>query len=468
MPPSCAASRARTSRQMEAKRGLPWPVLHQCSNGGLVADGSLVQPTAMTIENCDQDKLMEVLGRRLTPSAHITTPERLFGRQQRLTQIERAFNSPGRHVFIFGDRGVGKTSLALTAAYLHQDTSEEPVYVLCSESSTFGKILHSVGINALPLKERMESTGAPSKISGGIPGIASGSYSAASKPVANFGEPADINDATNIIRYINSRRNGTTVVVIDELERIKDPNEKMKIAEFVNSISSVQDETKFILSGIGSTVEELLGNHPSASRKLEAIELAPIPHDELWNIILSVADELSVAVEKEHLIRSSILSDGFPHYVHLIAENLFWSMYDDIEECRRAETRHFKEAVKGALERTDVEHKSAYRIATQKTKNTLGYELALWSLADKTETQRQITSIYEDSYRRIARDNLELDVLDKNALNHRLLNLREESHGRIIVGYGSGWFRFRENIMRGYVRLVAESRGVSLARDLAA
>lgn len=426
----------------------------------------LRQLSTMTIHHCDQESLKEVLGRHLTPSAHITTPERLFGRQQKLTQIERAFNSSGRHVFIYGDRGVGKTSLALTAAYLHQDTSEEPVYVLCAENSTFGKVLHSVGINALPLKERMETAGAPSRLSGGIPGLGNASYSPAEKPRANFGEPNDINDATNIIRYINSRRNGTTVVVIDELERIRDHSEKMKIAEFVNSISSVQDQTKFVISGIGSTVEELLGNHPSAARKLEAIELDPIPHNELWNIILTVANELGVGIENEFLIRSSILSDGFPHYVHLIAENLFWSMHDDEKECAIAEARHFKEAVKGALERTDVEHKSAYRLATQKTKNTLDYELALWSLADKTETQRQITSIYEDSYKRIARAHPGLSTLDKNTLNQRLLNLRKESHGSVIMGYGSGWFRFRENIMRGYVRLVAENRGVSLARDL--
>ncbi|MEM6585544.1 MAG: AAA family ATPase, partial [Pseudomonadota bacterium] len=133
----------------------------------------------MTIRHCDQDQLKEVLAKRLTPSAHITTPERLFGRERKLTQIERAFNSSGRHIFIYGDRGVGKTSLAVTAAYLHQDTSEEPVYVLCGEDSTFASVLHAVGVNALPLKERMETTGSPMQVSGGIPGIGSGSYQAA-------------------------------------------------------------------------------------------------------------------------------------------------------------------------------------------------------------------------------------------------------------------------------------------------
>lgn len=423
----------------------------------------------MAIASVDQDRMKEVLSAHLTPSAHITSPDRLFGRDRKLQQIERAFNSAGRHVFIHGDRGIGKTSLAMTAAYLHQDTSEEPVYVLCSESSTFADIIFAVGNNALPLKERMESVGQAASLGLNLLGTG-GSYKGGQPAQASFDPPKDINEATNIIRYINSRRSGTTVIVIDELERLKDEQDKVKLAEFVNSVSSVQTQSKFILSGIGHTVEELLGAHQSATRKLEAIELEPISHSELWKIVSTVADELGVVVDESQLIRSSILSDGFPHYVHLIAESLFWAMFDDEAEVRVASHEHFRSAVKGALERTEVEHKSAYRRATEKVKNTREYEMALWALADTTETRRQIADIYDKSYLRIARRGAEDEerVMDRAQLNQRLLSLRADAHGQVVKGYGSGWFAFRETILRGYVRLVAESRGVLLARDMAA
>lgn len=420
---------------------------------------------SMAIKGVDQDRIAEVLSRHLTPSAHITTPERLFGRSKKLTQIERAFNSSGRHVFIHGDRGVGKTSLGMTAANLHQHTSEEPIYVLCSEGSTFSDIIYAVGNNALPLRERMETSGGGLNVGGSFAGFGA-NFKPADKPRAAFERPADLNAAVDIIRYINSRREGTTVVVIDELERLKNEDDKVKLAEFVNSVSSVQDKTKFILSGIGRTVDELLGAHPSATRKLEAIGLDPIPHNELWAIVSTVADELGVDVQMEHLMRSSILSDGFPHYVHLIAESLFWAMFEDTLEVRVTTNEHFKLAVKGALERTEVEHKAAYRKAVEKVKNSSEYELALWALADKTETRRQLTSIYEDSYCKIYSRSLP-NHMDKNQLNQRLLRLKNNAHGNIVVEYGSGWFSFRETIMRGYVRLVAEDRGTKLARDLA-
>ena len=193
----------------------------------------------MAIPGVSQDQISEVLKRHLTPSAHITTPERLFGRDKKLVQIERAFNSEGRHVFIYGDRGVGKTSLAMTAAHLHQSSVEEPVYVLCSESSTFADILFAVGTNALPLKERMEAAGERSKIGAGFAGL-SANLQRGTPPAASFGPPTNINDACNIIKYINERRAGPTVVVIDEMERLRDESEKIKLAEFINSISSIQ------------------------------------------------------------------------------------------------------------------------------------------------------------------------------------------------------------------------------------
>lgn len=141
-------------------------------------------------------------------------------------------------------------------------------------------------------------------------------------------------------------------------------------------------------------------------------------------------------------------------------------MFDDEAECAEATPAHFRAAVIGAIERTEVEHKSAYRRATEKVKNTREYELALWSLADKTETRRQLDSIYE-SYSRIVRSLSDDDTrLDKSKLNQRLLTLKSPNHGEVLRGYGSGWFAFSETILRGYVRLMAEHQGVSLARDL--
>src|SRR5665811_786691 len=76
-----------------------------------------------------------ILGENIRPAQPVDTPELLQGRKPILREIGRALASPGMHVFIHGERGIGKTSLALTAAKAHNN--EEPPYVGCDEKSIF-------------------------------------------------------------------------------------------------------------------------------------------------------------------------------------------------------------------------------------------------------------------------------------------------------------------------------------------
>jgi len=116
------------------------------------------------------------------------------------------------------------------------------------------------------------------------------------------------------------------------------------------------------------------------------------------------------------------------------------------------------------LQRTEAALKAQYEKATQKYRNTQEFEEALWALADSTADRRQIAEVYDSSYKWIVGKRPERDLLPREKLNQRYLSLRKETHGRIVVGHGAGWFSFREAIMRGYVRLKAEDNGIDLGR----
>lgn len=139
-------------------------------------------------------------------------------------------------------------------------------------------------------------------------------------------------------------------------------------------------------------------------------------------------------------------------------------MHDDQEEMSSPQIPHFRQAVKGTLERTEAVHKSAWYRATHKTTATKDYEAVLFSLADRSDTRLQVADIYERSYKRVGAilNEPQEPILDREKFNQRLLRLRDESHGRVVVGHGSGWFSFRENVFRGYVRLEAENRNIRL------
>jgi Cdc6-like AAA superfamily ATPase len=418
----------------------------------------------MAIPNTTEDEFRDILSVNLTPSATIKTPERLFGRQKALKQIERALASSGRQVFIYGDRGVGKTSVALTTANIHNTSSHSPIYVVCSQNDTFAEIVRAIGNATVNIADRMEVGGQNASFGGSVAGFGA-NYSPSQKSKAVITAPESLNDALDIVKYVLSKRPGNVIIVIDEMERISDAREREKFAEFIKNIPELEDRVKFVFCGIATNIDELIGAHPSASRIIEPIHLERLHHNFLWDIISNVADKIGIDVEREALVRIGQISDGFPHYVHLIGESMFWNAFDDQDVVSRIRAPHFRAGIKGAIERAEAMLRMQYEKATMKTKNTEDYQEALWALADRTSDRRQLSEIYETSYRRIMFKRTGRRELPREKFNQRLLSLRREGHGSIIVGYGSGWFGFRENIMRGYVRLRAENEDVELGKD---
>src|SRR5258705_10935769 len=110
----------------------------------------------MAIRGVTDEDLKRILSENLTPSDSIKTPERLFGGEKTLTTIDRAFSSPGRRIFVYGDRGVGKTSLALTTAYLHTGIENVPIYVMCGKTNNFGQTIQAIRNALFPFEERLE------------------------------------------------------------------------------------------------------------------------------------------------------------------------------------------------------------------------------------------------------------------------------------------------------------------------
>src|SRR3954447_7822160 len=110
----------------------------------------------MAIAGVTDEVLKQVLSENLTPSDSIKTPDRLFGREKTLTTIDRAFSSPGRQIFVYGDRGVGKTSLALTTAFLHTGVENLPIYVMCGRTNNFSQTIQAIGNATIPVEKRLE------------------------------------------------------------------------------------------------------------------------------------------------------------------------------------------------------------------------------------------------------------------------------------------------------------------------
>jgi len=425
----------------------------------------------MTIPGFNEVQLVEKLSDHFSPSQEIRDPEKLLGREKYLTQIRRSLASPGRHIFVFGERGVGKTSLAITAGKLATNESKNFIYVPCGQDSTFSEIIAAIGKAVLNPKRALSGGGKSFGLGLNVFGQG-GSVNYSDGDVATISEPANNSEAYDVLRFVRSKLDNQIVVVIDELDRIKNKDERSRFSELIKNVGSVVEDMRFVLCGIGANVDELIGEHLSTGRMFEPVEVERLSQDNLWKIIEDLARDMSVTIPRGQLIRVGIISDGFPHFVHLIGQCIFYELHDDPAEIRICTDQHFLRALKEATQKAEPSLRKIYQMATEKTKNKRDYEEALWALADRTSTRRQVTEIFDTSYKRIHEEHKTKQPQDcksrlsKELLNNRLLRLREDSHANVLVGHGSGWFSFRENVMRGYVRLRAETLGIELAPEL--
>jgi hypothetical protein len=412
----------------------------------------------VSINNLGEEEFAAIIEAHLRPSRPIDTTELLFGREQALQNMREAFGSLGRQIFIYGDRGVGKTSVAKTASYTLNPVDSDPVYVAVGTGTSFSSLMQAiykrlVGSQDVRESKRVDSFGVDVKAfhakssvettAGGVPDI------------------SDVNSAISALQAACGTRRTRRVVIIDEFDQLESGTDKALFAELIKQLGDQEVRACFIFVGIGRSLDELLDKHESCYRYLESVPLDRLNFSGRWDIIDKCADALGVSVNTDSRLRIAQISDGFPHYVHLVCQKLFWAGFRDDTEVRVIAPTHYQSAVRSAVQSIEYHLKQAYEVATKKYKDE--YQEILWAVADHFELWRNTESIY-GSYRRIMAVRSK-EPMDRRTLSGRLNSLKSEMCGRILVSRQRSWFEFRESMVRGYVRLRAEDIGVRLALE---
>ncbi len=223
-----------------------------------------------------------------------------------------------------------------------------------------------------------------------------------------------------------------------------------------------------IFSGIAISLDDLLGGHLSSIRQLKPIELKPISWDSRWDILVEALEAFDITFDEEIKYKVAGISDGFPYYVHLITEHLLWAVYDDPHSSHEASHSHYVIALEEAVRSVQEQIRKPYDTAT--LRHSQDFHHVIWAAADSTDLHRNIDSMY-CSYERVIRDlnkineNQKLVPIERNRFSQRLSTLTKDSHGAVLrkmTESRNGWYQFSENMLRGYVRLLAEVHGVQL------
>lgn len=412
-------------------------------------------------EDFMHDDLRKLVLKTFLPSEPVRTHELLHGREEALKRTLETLEIPGRSVFVFGERGVGKTSLAQTSALMFNSSSIEPVLTSCHPHVSFSRLLTQIArkLLAIPLVQAKRKHTAEARV--GSP-MASLLYRIETEP--DFVPSSiDVNEAVDLLNEATRTipDGSKLVVVLDELDVVADPSFRTDIAYFIKQLGDQECRVKFIFAGIGETVEDLLGRHESASRYLATVKLDRLPINVLQQVLVKGFERIGASVVEPIPMRVAYISDGFAHYTHLVSLKIALRMLEDEPLRLEASLKHYETGLQSAVADSDAWLKNAYDRAVKKYGDE--YEAVLWSVADHWELERSTEYMYP-AYCEICR-RLERAALGRKQYSQLLNRLKTEAHGCVLKSPRRSWYKFRETMLRGYCKLQAEARGVPVGME---
>lgn len=410
------------------------------------------------IQTANHHDFGAVLSTILSPSQPLQSQEFLKGREQQLYGIEKALFQPGRHVLVHGLRGVGKSSLAQTAAY-KLASKVDPILIGCDQNTTFKSAVREVFDEAERADPRLISKVA--EVGGGFSSFGITATGKVSMTLGAVEDLGSLNEAVRLLGFMADKLGTRLVIVLDEFDQVTDTHQQALFANLVKQVSDKRVNACIIFCGIGTSPEALMAAHGSADRYFHTVELGPLGWEAREEIIEDAARRLGAKVDRSTTIRIAKISDGFPHYIHFLSEKLFWRIFE-AKNGGICTPELFDMAMGDASSSMDLRLKGPYDKATKKYHDDV--EPILWALADGHEFFRRSAAIFEDSYLPLMR-NIARPPLSRDKFNNRLNSLKKPSHGEILTGTRQGWYEFAEKMIRGYVRLRAAQAGISLGVD---
>lgn len=254
----------------------------------------------------------------LAASQPVTSRERFAGRGDVLADLIAAIEQQRAHVVLYGERGIGKTSLAHVFAETARDARYLVLYGSCGVEASFDDMFRAFAAQ-IPLL-----------------------YHADISPVADEREHgrsfAELIDAGPLdpreLAELFARIVGTRVILIlDEYDRVRDPAFRRDVAELIKNLSDRAARVQLVLTGVASNLDELVGFTPSIRRNIVGLGVGPMAEADMAYILERAEEATGLVFADEARALVLRMAAGSPYLVRLIGSRAALRALDD----RRAE-----------------------------------------------------------------------------------------------------------------------------------
>lgn len=413
------------------------------------ADPNRGKRNGSRIEEAEVLDRLRLVGEAFRPAAPIDRRSLFSGRSEQISELFSIAAQPGQHAVIFGERGVGKTSLAAVTAEMFKSANILVARATCDISDDYGSVWRKAfdELRLHTTTQKVGFTGGTQETSRSLAGL--------------LGDDVTPNSVRNALEQISTQRD--VVIFIDEFDRLQDAAGRVLFADTIKTLSDRVVRATVALIGVADSVSELVREHRSVERALAQIHMPRMTRQELAEIATRGIELAQMAIRPDAVRRIATLSQGLPHYTQLLTQLAAQAAL----AARRTVVsgRDVDVAVGRALERAQQSVVEAYQEATADTRKSI-YPQVLLACALAPEDDFGLftpTDVREPLSRILGKPH-------KTASFARHLDeLSQESRGEVLQKYGTGRtsrYRFLNPLLQPYVAMRGVSEGLVRVQDL--
>ena len=375
-----------------------------------------------------------------SPGAPVQEKDLFSGRTAQIAALMDAVNQRGRHAIVYGERGVGKTSLVNILALVMHRPNRELIYVRVNAdpSDTFASLWKKVF-------KRMSYVTATSD------------GQVTKKISDDYGSDMSPDDVQLVLSEFTN--NHIPIIVLDEFDRIKDQTTVHLVADTIKALSDYSVNATVIVVGVAEDISTLIRGHESVTRSLIQIKMPRMSPEEVKQLVLTRYTRCGIKTDSDAVWKIIFLSRGLPYYAHLLAMNA--ARYSNDRQKTVVKHEDVDRALESSIGELDQSIKEKYVMAikSQRGEDTL-YPAVL--LACAFATTDELGRFQQSSVTLPLNKILPDKSYQPSTFALHMNAFCEEDRGRVLQRFGTARsfrYRFSDPVMQPFVILKGLNEG---------
>lgn len=241
-----------------------------------------------------------------TPSQPVTDARMFAGRQAIMGTLIRSIEEQRLHAVIYGERGIGKTSLLHVLTQAARDAKYLVVYVSCGAGSEFDETFRAVAADIPVLYHAAYGPTSPEGEKG-----------------RTFGDllpptPVTVRSASDMLSKLIGTR---LIIVLDEFDRADSVDFRRAIAELMKNLSDRSVRVQLVLAGVAANVTELVEHIPSIRRNVAALQVPKMTALEVRSLVENGETLSGLSFDPEAVTFVISIAHGLPYLASLLSHH---------------------------------------------------------------------------------------------------------------------------------------------------